>query len=62
MIRSRLKIKANKSKNTSDIAKFERQRNLVATTVLILDKHAPKKTKTCARIKNHIFLRTFGSK
>ena len=30
--------------------------------VSILDKHAPKKTKTYARIKNHNLLRTFGSK
>ena len=29
MIRSRLKIKANKSKNPIDIVKFKRQRNLV---------------------------------
>ena len=30
MTRSRLKNKANKSKNPSDIVKFKRQRNLVA--------------------------------
>ena len=47
MIRSRLKTKANKSKNTSDIAKFERQRNLVA---------AMNKLPCCSVLRNLVLI------
>ena len=47
MIRSRLKTKANKSKNTSDIAKFERQRNLVA---------AMNKSPCCSVLRNLVLI------
>ena len=43
MTRSRLKNKANKSKNPNDIVKFKRQRNLVAN----LNKYP-----TCSTLRN----------